>query len=215
MSQALVKHLRNPRLLLALGAVAVAVVIYLLVQHFGKQESAPKKYVQQITVIQPPPPPPPPPKQEPPPPEVKEEVKVPEPEQPPEPEQANNDPPPSNSLGVDADGGAGGDGFGLAGRKGGHGLTQGRPFAAYESALEADLLAHLNDASALRKSAYSVTVKVWIDRQKHPRVELARSTGNPKLDGLLQRVLGDLAQVSEAPPIEMPQPVFIRIKSNI
>src|SRR5215470_7935612 len=96
-----------------LGAGAVALVR-------GFLNSAPpqsKKVVQEIHVIRPPPPPPDLPPPPPPPPE--EEVKLKEP--PPEP-TPTNDPPPGEQLGLDAQGAAGSDGFGLAARPGGRDL---------------------------------------------------------------------------------------------
>src|SRR5262245_757872 len=107
-----------PVLLIGGGIAALGFCSVLLVRSFLAGEApAPKKLVQEIKVIRPPPPeelPPPPP----PPPE--EEVDLNEPEPQPDP-VASNEPPPGN-LGLDAEGSAGSDGFGLMGRKGGRDL---------------------------------------------------------------------------------------------
>ncbi|MBS1212186.1 MAG: TonB-dependent receptor, partial [Proteobacteria bacterium] len=121
------KHLFIRYLPVAVGIVlviAIGIGVYLLQDLFEKPVQT-KKQIQQITVIQPPPPPPPPPEQKPPEPEPEPE-KIEEPEPEPEPEQPEaNEEPPGEDLGVDADGGAGSDAFGLVGKKGGRGLIGG------------------------------------------------------------------------------------------
>jgi len=78
-----------------------------------------KKVAQEIHIIRPPPPPDLPP---PPPPPPDEKVDVPDPQEKPDP-TPSNDPPPGEQLGLDAEGTAGGDAFGLVGNKGGRGLV--------------------------------------------------------------------------------------------
>src|SRR5574343_1735725 len=105
-------------LALTLGGYVVKVIMDFIDQKPAKAE----KKIQPITLLKPPPPPPPPPKVEKPPePEIKEKIKEPDPEPEPEPESKPDEAPPRD-LGLDADGAAGADGFGLAARKGGNGL---------------------------------------------------------------------------------------------
>ena len=119
------RHRHGP----ALGA-AVLLTVFAIGVYFafgalkGSKAPEPPK-VQEISLIQPPPPPPPPPKlEEPPPPEQVMEEPPPEPE--PIAEEAPADEaPPGDELGLDADGTAGSDGFGLRGKKGGRGLIGG------------------------------------------------------------------------------------------
>src|SRR5690242_976193 len=113
-----------------LGAGAVA-----FVRSFLNSTPAPKqKVVQEIRLVRPPPPPPDEPPPPPPPPE--EKVDIPDPSKPdPTP---SNDAPPAEQLGLDAEGTAGGDAFGLAARKGGRELvgTGGSAVAWYGGLLK-------------------------------------------------------------------------------
>jgi periplasmic protein TonB len=175
-----------------------------------------KQVVQEVRLIRPPPPPPetePPP----PPPEVEEElVDLPEPE--PTPDSPSDEPPPGELLGLDADGVAGSDGFGLAARRGGRDLLGkgGDKFAWYAGMLKTDLVNFLSDHRDLRSKAYSVNVRLWLDGHGAvTRVDLASSTGDKDLDRQLRDLLASLQRVAEAPPSDLPQPVQIRIVSRL
>lgn len=173
----------------------------------------PKPRVQQITLV--PIPPPTPPKLEEPPPEEIKEIDLPEPE--PLPEQAENEPPPGEDLGVDADGGAGGDAFGLLGKKGERSLvgSGGSRFGRFATLLQQELHSYLTERSELRSGSYSVIVKLWISGGGQvERVELVGSTGDRKTDESLRLALADGVRLNQAPPEDMPQPVRIRISSR-
>jgi hypothetical protein len=137
------RWLRN--LLIAFGVVLVIGLIVSVVMNFlGKSGKARKAPVQQIAILRPPPPPPPPKQEEKPPELKKEEVKIPPPPQ----EQAPKDrdaKAPGKDLGVDAEGGAGGDGFGLVGKKGGRDLIGGDGGAR----TRVDTVLHLHRATIL------------------------------------------------------------------
>ena len=193
-----------------LGSAAV----YYLQKFIASPPPVPKKVVQTVQLIRPPPPPPV--IEKPPEPKVEEE-KIPEPEQPP-PETASNDPPAGDRLGLDAEGGAGSDAFGLVGNKGGRGLlaSGGDRFAWYAGVLHDDLLARLSEHPDIRQRAYSVNVRLWLDGKGGvTRVALASSTGDHDLDRELQTLLGSMEKVAQAPPSDMPQPVQIRIVSRL
>jgi periplasmic protein TonB len=170
-----------------------------------------KKTVQQISLIQPPPPPPPPKVEEKPPEPVKEEVKVNEPP----PEKNDQEPPPGKDLGVDADGGAGGDGFGLIGRKGGRDLLDSGGFGWYGNQVKAGIYDALMGDECTRKARYSVVIKVWVvSSGKVQRVELEGSSGNPEVDTCITRALPGV-HVADAPPEDLPQPIRIRVAARI
>ena len=196
-------------------ATAGGAAVYFIKQLIDEPATAPKQVVQQVRLIRPPPPPPeaePPP----PPPEVEEEVDLPEPT--PTPETPSDQPPPGELLGLDADGVAGGDGFGLAARRGGRDLlaSGGDRFAWYAGMLKEDLLAFLADQRDLRSRAYSVNVRLWLDGQGAvTRVALAGSTGDSALDQQLETLLASMSRVAEAPPADLPQPVQLRIVSRL
>ena len=84
----------------------------------------------------------PPETEPPPPPPPEEKVDLAEPE--PEP-QPSNDPPPGEQLGLDAEGAAGADGFGLAARPGGRDLlaSGGSAYAWYAGLLKSEILDRL------------------------------------------------------------------------
>ncbi len=171
-----------------------------------------KKMIQQISLIQPPPPPPPPKVEEKPPePKIKDEVKLNEPP----PEKNDQAPPPGKELGVDADGGAGGDGFGLIGRKGGRDLLGGGRFGWYGSQVKAGIYDVLMGDDHTRKARYSVVVKVWVAASgKVQRVELEGTSGNPEIDTSITHALTGV-HVADAPPEDLPQPIRIRIAARI
>jgi protein TonB len=193
-----------------LGGLAV----YYVMNFVKSPPPQPKKVVQTVQLIRPPPPPP---QEKPPEPPKQEEEKIPEPEQP-TPETPSDEPPPSNQLGLDTEGGAGGDSFGLVGNKGGRSLlaSGGDRFAWYSGVLKDDLLSFLSDHPDIRQRAYSVNIRLWLDgKGSVTRVALSSSTGDNALDRELQKVLGGLEKVAEAPPADMPQPVQIRLVSRL
>jgi protein TonB len=202
-----------PFVLIALGITAVGFGTVMMVRSFLSSEPpAAKKLVQEIKIIRPPPPealPPPPP----PPPE--EEVDLKEPEQAPDP-VASNDPPPGD-LGLDADGTAGGDSFGLVGRKGGRDLlgTGGSAFSWYAGLLKGEILDELQRVKSARSGAYAVSVKVWVRADGSvERIRLAQSTGDRNRDRDIEDALSRIGRVSQSPPADMPQPVSLRIVSR-
>jgi protein TonB len=175
-----------------------------------------RRVEQKITLLRPPPPPPPK-LEKPPEPEVKEEIKPPEPE--PDPQQADAAPPPGPDLGVDAEGGAGGDAFGLVGKKGGADLIGGDAGGSahrwYADRLRDAIQEGLARDKKLREADYRVVVKVWLDEAGGvKRVELADSTGKSEIDRLLAAAIRDLPALREAMPEGMPMPVRLRVMSR-
>jgi protein TonB len=203
--------------LLFISSVGVGAAIMISKFMDGEPVKMERK-IQTITLLTPPPPPPPP-EVKPPEPEVKEEVKIDEPEPVEDmPEQASDEPPPGNDLGVDAEGGAGGDSFGLIGRKGGRGLLEGAGdrFTYYASQLQRQIEDALLDNKEVRKRAYSVVAKVWLQSDgRVSRAKLASSTGSPEMDKQLIAVITDVPSLAVAPPPDMPQPIRMRISSRL
>lgn len=173
----------------------------------------PKRQVAQVVkIVRPPPPPPEPPP--PPPPEEKIEEQLPQetPEETPPDEAA-----PAEQLGIDAEGVAGGDGFGLAARKGGRDLLGGggAVFAWYTGRLKDAILNMLSDDERIRKGKYQVTVRIWVGSDgKVERIKLQSTSGSHELDSAIEEVLQKVDRMDEAPPLEMPQPVTLRIVSK-
>jgi protein TonB len=200
-------------LLLVLG------IFYGLWKMFSGAPPVQQKTIRQVTLVKPPPPPPPPPEVEEPEPEIEEEMEEPEPEPDPVAEQEpESDAPPADDLGLDADGVAGSDAFGLAARKGGRGLLEGQGsrfqwFANLATRVVEDALLARDE---VRKKEYNVVVQVWIGpRGQLTRYELEGSTGDRKLDEAITLALAEAGSVSEPVPPGMPQPIRMRIRSDL
>jgi protein TonB len=206
-----------PLLVGVILSLLIGVGVYRLGNMFDKPAQT-KKQVQQITMIQPPPPPPPPPEVKPPEPEIQEKIEEPKPEPEPEPEQAE-EPPPGEDLGVDAEGTAGADGFGLVGKKGGHGLLGGGGGNAvvwYGQQLHRQVADQLQKSlgDKARGRKYSVIVNIWVGPDGGiSRAELGNSAGSGEVDEAIRTALAGLRVKLQAPPGNMPQPVKIRIRS--
>jgi protein TonB len=202
-------------LALALGGYVIKVIMDFIDQKPVKAE----KKIQPITLLKPPPPPPPPPKVEKPPePEIKEKIEEPEPQDEPEPESKPDEAPPRD-LGLDADGAAGSDGFGLAARKGGNGLFgggSGNPYAWYGSIIKNDIVSLLNNYEKLRSKGYTAIVKIWLRTDGSvERFELARGSNDPEIDQLLDTAMNKYKRVNETPPPGMKLPIKLKITSRV
>jgi periplasmic protein TonB len=196
-----------------LGLLLVALLIYLAMVFLDTETEQPqrKKVVQQVTIFTPPPPPPPPP------PEQEPEVQEPEEQAPvdemdeamPE-EDAGEDA--GNDLGLDADGAAGADGFGLLARKGGRGIVGG----GYGALVVQEINAMLVDDERLRSKEYTVLLKIWISENGDiERYKIDKKSGDESVVAMIESVLARMGTVSEGPPLELPQPIRLRIKSRI
>jgi protein TonB len=195
----------------------IGAIVYFIANIKDKPEKKERK-IQAISLAKPPPPPPPPPKIEKPP-EVEPEHKI---EEQAEPEQEKlpdiPDEAPARDLGLDAEGTAGSDGFGLAARKGGNGLFGGggNPFAWYGNLIKNDLLGVLANKDDLRRKGYTAIVKLWIEPDGSiQRFELVRGSNDADIDNLLAKVIGKYSRVNQPPPPGMEQPVKLKIISRI
>jgi protein TonB len=195
--------------LIVLGAVLGLVR---LIEGFGEKTEQPKREVPQVVkIIRPPPPP-----VEPPPPPPEEKVEEPLTQD--EPEPVADEAPPGEQLGLDAEGVAGGDAFGLAARRGGADIIGGgggAAFAWYTVMIKDGILDALASDERVRKGNYKLTVRVWLAPDgRVERIALADSTGNPQLDAAIEQALARVDRLREGPPLEMPQPVTLRIVSR-
>lgn len=190
----------------------VAYFVYFL--HGYLANSKGKKVVaQQITLITPPPPPPPPPPEPVKQPEVPEE-KMPE-ETPETPNEQAQEEAPGQDLGIDSDGGAGTDGFGLIGRKGGTGLGIGKA-GHYEVMVKEKLLDLVYADESLKHLAYSSVITVWVNSSgRVERFAISVEDGSPKIKKLLEAIVAKLTFES-GPPIETADKgIKMRINSRI
>ncbi|MBX9604800.1 MAG: TonB C-terminal domain-containing protein [Gammaproteobacteria bacterium] len=199
-----------------LVVLVIGAGLYVFFGSMGGADAPKAPEIQQISIVQPPPPPPPPPPQvEEPPPEV-QEVDVPEPEPEPVAEQPSDEAPPGDDLGLDADGVAGADGFGLKAKKGGRALIGGGDSKKwYAGVIQTELQALLADISEMHKGRYAVVVRIWIDGEgRLQQAEVMRGTGDRAVDEAVRRALAGGLRLSHAPPEDLPQPIRIRISSR-
>jgi periplasmic protein TonB len=203
---------------LAVVVLGAGTGVYLMVRSFlNAAPPATKKVVQEIHVIRPPPPPPDEPPPPPPPPEEKVDVHEPDPEPDPTP---SNEPPPSEQLGLDAEGGAGGDAFGLVGHKGGRDLlaSGGSAFNYYGGLVKSEILEQLQNDTETRKACKAssvVNVQVWIAADgTTQRTRSTQSSGDRACDKAVESVLSHIKQMPQPPPADMPQPISLRIVSR-
>lgn len=207
-------------LVLVLAAGLIGLMAW---QMMAGTKSTKKQNPQNITMIKPlpPPPPPPPPKEKPP--EVKkEEVKVEEKkvEQPKDDQQQ----PESKPLGVDADGSAGGDDFGLQANRGGRDITTlggdnagSRNRQGYYAGI---VQRHIQDAlqrdKRLRGQEYRAVVHVWFREDGTvQRSQVVGSSGKPETDTSIVAALAESPPLRESLPGDLPQPVKLRVTSRL
>ena len=205
---------RLPVIVLGLAVTSLGAGAVALVRNFLQGAPAPQKMlVQEIHLIRPPPPPPDLPPPPPPPPD--EKVNVPDPDKPdPTP---SNDPPPGQQLGLDADGSAGGDAFGLAAHKGGRDLLAegGSAYAWYTGLLKNEILDQLNAEKRARSGEYSVIVRIWVRNDGSvDRIRIVQSSGSRDRDQAIESALSRISRLSQAPPADMPEPISLRIVSR-
>jgi protein TonB len=208
------KHRWQRYVPLAAGTVIVLVVGVLLIKFVMKmmaeKPDGPQRQVAQVVKIvrppenQPPPPPPPPP-----------EEKIEEPIEQQEPEQAPEEASPAESLGLDADGAAGSDGFGLAARKGGRDLvgTGTAPFRWYTDLVARSLQDCFSEDETVRRGNYKVDVKVQVEKDGSMRVlDILGSSGSAEVDTAIRRRTG--CNIGQGRPLEVPALATVRLTSR-
>lgn len=197
--------------------VVLALMVYFISNLKSDKKEKRERKPQTVTLVKPPPPPPQPPKVEKPPEPPKEKIEEPRSEPEPEPEPLPDvDQPPPGDLGLDAEGGAGADGFGLVGRKGGRGLLGGggggSPFARYGRMAANEIQDVLSGNDELRRKGYTAAGKLWVNPDGSvQRIELTRGSNDAEIDDLLNRVLRKVKKLGEAPPPELEQPIKFKI----
>ena len=200
--------------LLGLSVTLIGAGTFALMRNFlSSPPGTPQKLIQEIHLIRPPPPPPDLPA---PPPPPEEQVDVHEPV--PKPDQTpSNEPPPGEQLGLDAEGTAGGDAFGLVGNKGGRELIGqgGSAYVWYAGLVKNQILEQLNTEKQARRGEYSLMVRVWVRSDGSiDRVRVIEGSGNRERDQAIETALSRMGRLSQAPPADMPEPINLRIVSR-
>lgn len=208
----------------ALLVLVVLALTYWLISVMSKPTPPSKmRAIQEIALVKPPPPPPPPKTPPPPPPPKQEQEKIDVPKPEASPDKPADAPPPGPDLAVDAAGSGSGDGFGLVGKPGGTDLlatgtvgNTGSRFAWYSALVKERIQdAVLKDKKLRAASSYQRQVNVWINSAGAvTRVELIGPGDNPGLDDALRQALRSVSAVREGAPIDMPQPIKLRISAQ-
>ena len=193
-----------------------AALIWFVGGMLSKPIEPPKKTVQEVKIFRPPPPPeieeePPPPEEE-----IEEEVEIEEPED--VPDLPDMEPPPGSQLGLDAEGGAGSDAFGLIGNKGGRSLLgsgSGNRFAWYANTIKTEILEILYEDEKLRSKSYRIRCDIWLGKTGEvTRIQILNSTGDMEIDTRIKDKLNSLRRISDAPPADMNMPIKLAIESR-
>jgi protein TonB len=209
------KRTHLPLIIACLTVTSVGGGAFALIRSFvNSAPTAPKQVVQEIHIIRPPPPPPdvPPP----PPPPDQEKVNIPDPQQQPDP-TPSKEPPPSANLGLDAEGGAGSDAFGLVGNKGGRDITAtgGSAFAWYAGLLKDQIQSLLNGDEHVRSGQFRVALRVWVSEDGSVRrVEIMRGSGSAERDKAIEADLQQMKRLSQAPPAGMPDVINLEVRAQ-
>ena len=193
-----------------IGLLLMAGFVWFVHSMMGFKTSKQERLVQTIQVIRPPPPPPP--DQPPPPPPEKTEQPLPKDEPDPPPDQ-QPDQAPDQPLGVDAEGSAGGDAFGLAARRGGADLIGGTgtaPYAWYTNRMRDEIKDRLA-AAACAKAKGALTTRIVIAADgRVKQIKLITTTGNQQVDECVDKALASITSLGEPPPL-MPEAVNLRV----
>jgi len=207
-----------------LVVLVLATVAFFVVHILSSEDSSKRRRaVQSVTLVKPPPPPEKI-KEKPPEPEVKkEEIVEKKPDKPQEQPEEKDEPPPGDRLGLDTEGGAGADEFGLVAKKGGAALIGGggnlmRQYAWYTAKIQEELrkkiYEHMEQNGGVPSGSCRASVQIRLDDQGRiigHRIEEA--CGIRPVDEALEKVLST-ARISEPPPEEMPRSIKIRVSTR-
>ena len=203
--------------LVALGAAMVRMVL--------TEDKVRHKAVHTVTLLRPPPPqkmeklPEPEVKQEKP-----QESQVIQQQDTPESKSDKNEPPPGDQLGLDAEGGAGGDAFGLVGRKGGRALVGSDPnggpqsllqrYAGYNRGIQDEIHKVFARGNIPSGDLQTIVVLQLDDNGNLVRYRIYKSSGSEQMDSAVTRALGLIKKFNEPPPEGMPRVLRVEISSK-
>jgi periplasmic protein TonB len=205
---------------IALVFLCVGIVIAkLLITDDGEKR---QRQIQMVTLMKPPPPPKI--REEIPPPELKKEEVVELEEAPPDEmdDSSENDAPPGEDLGLDADGVAGSDAFGLKAKRGGRALIgsgsgSGNQYGWYTRMVCHEIEKRVNKIlrgnGGVPDGDHKTVVKVELDDTGNiVSFSIVDSSGHDGVDHAVKEAL-EMASLSEPPPYGMPKRMQFRIMS--
>jgi len=220
--------------LIALVVVFLGGAAYIIVNVLSGEGPRKRDSVATVTLLKPPPvqvkeklPEPEPVK------EMQKKEEIVDPTQGPKDEPQNNEndnTPAGDKLGLDAEGKAGGDSFGLVGKKGGRSLLSGdggggmgrlsllSKFGWYTQIVETEIrkkvMKHLDENGGIPRGKLQAVVQVSVDSVGAiVKYKIIGSSGNHKMDDAVKQSIGDI-KISEPPPEGMPRTMSIRVTSQ-
>ena len=202
--------------LVGLGATMVRMVL--------TEDKVRHKAVHTVTLLKPPPPT----KVEKPP---EQEVKQEKPQETqviqqdvPDSKSDKDEPPPGDQLGLDAEGGAGGDAFGLVGRKGGRALVGSDPnggpqsllqkYAGYNRSIQDEIHRVFVRGNIPSGDLQTVVVLQIDDNGNLMKYRIYKSSGSEQMDSAVSRALSLIKKFNEPPPEGMPRVLRVEISSK-
>ena len=209
-------------LLAAFILVTVGGTVAMLKKLSNFEEYKVKRQIRMVKLVKPPPPPKI--KEKLPEPEVKKEEMI-EPEEIPQeelPEQASDDDAPAgDELGLDAEGGTGSDGFGLAAKKGGRSIIGGggansllRRYAWYTKIIENEITRLLLRNGQTLPGNLKTYVRIELNEDgRIGKYQIYGSSGDSNMDNAVQKALSLITYFKEPPPDGMPKCIKIMISS--
>ena len=128
-------------------------------------------------------------------------------------------------LGVEGEGEAGFDSFGLRAKRGGRDILLDAPhgrgpgdvlgYKVFANKLAAEIATQLRGVPELRSSTYALHVRVWVDDGgRIARCELLGGSGQRQVDTAVQRELTRSDVCVGAPPPDFPNPVVLEVRSK-
>jgi len=128
--------------------------------------------------------------------------------------------PPKEALGTGVKGngpgvsglGSSGNGGGFGGPKGGN---SGSKWGYYAGMVQSKVTKALQSNSRTRSATMQIQVRIWPDSTgRIKRASLDASTGDPKLDAVIQNEVLSNLQLDEPPPAGMPLPIVMRLTAR-
>lgn len=215
-----------------LMAVVVAMLgagVYFVKAVLSDDDVRKKKPIAIVTLMKPPPPPQVKEKPLEQPKEIEQKEEIVDPVQQNEPTPQANDQdntPAGDRLGLDAEGGAGSDAFGLIGKKGGRSLIAGEgggmgklsllsKYAGYTHLMQAEIrkivMKYLEEEGGIPKGKLQAVARVSVRSDGTiADCKIIGSSGNHTMDNTIRKALSQF-KVSEPPPYGMPRTMDIRL----
>ena len=136
-----------------------------------------------------------------------------------------NEPPPGDQLGLDAEGGAGGDAFGLVGRKGGRALVGSDPngggpqslmqkYAWYNRGIQDEIHKVFARGNIPSGNLETIVVLQLDDNGNLVKYRIYKSSGSEQMDSAVSRALSLIKRFNEPPPEGMPKVLRVEISSR-